>query len=88
MREWLTELTKALFSEATGLFKQTKAQNDIAYFPSSKAKHIYDLALACEYFRFAGQVVAKALFEKIPIPFAKVNKVLLKRLTKPTQDTN
>lgn len=53
MREWITELTKSLFSEITGLFKQTKSQNDLSYFPNSKAKLLYEDQYK-DYFRFAG----------------------------------
>jgi hypothetical protein len=53
MREWVTELTKALFSEETGLFKQTKAKDDFSYFPNPKAKFIYADEYK-DYFRFAG----------------------------------
>lgn len=41
MREWITELTKALFSEKQGLFKATKSSKGLTYFPNSKAKYIY-----------------------------------------------
>jgi hypothetical protein len=41
MREWVTELTKALFSDETGLFKMTKGKEDVSYYPNPKAKQIY-----------------------------------------------
>lgn len=66
MREWVTELTKALFSEEAGLFKLIKTKDDITYFPNPKAKQIYQEEYK-DYFRFAGQVLAKALFERIPV---------------------
>lgn len=53
IREWVTELSKALFSESTGLFKQIKNNQDLAYFPNSKAKFIYEEEYK-DYFRFAG----------------------------------
>jgi len=42
MREWITELTKSLFSDTVGLFKQSKGEDDCCYFPNSKAKMIYE----------------------------------------------
>ena len=53
MREWVTEICKTLFSETTGLFKQTKSKDDFSYFPNCKAKYVYDDSYD-EYFRFAG----------------------------------
>ena len=79
MREWVTELTKVLFSDVTGLFKQAKVNEDLSYFPNSKAKHSYEGEVYKEYCRFAGQVVAKALFDKIPI-MIKLNKTIVKRI--------
>ena len=78
MREWVTELSKALFSDETGLFIKTKGQHDFSYFPNSKAKLAHE-ALFLDYFRFAGQVLAKALFEKIPIN-VKLHPYLYQRL--------
>ena len=80
MREWITELTKSLFSENVGLFKQTNGVDDCSYFPNSKAKLMYQQEYK-DFFRFAGQVLAKALFEKIPI-LIKINRFLLKKLVK------
>lgn len=55
MREWLTELTKALFSKETGLFAIKKSSGAITYFPSPGAKLIYsDGELYRDYYRFAG----------------------------------
>ena len=43
MREWLTELTKALFSVETGLFvSKRNSNNEIVYYPSPSAKIIYN----------------------------------------------
>eukprot|EP00347_Sterkiella_histriomuscorum_P023957 403332801 len=79
MREWITELTKSLFSENKGLFKQCKSQQGITYFPNSKAKYIYDRQEYQDYFRFAGQVLAKALFDKIPV-LINLNPLIYKKL--------
>jgi E3 ubiquitin ligase SMURF1/2/E3 ubiquitin-protein ligase NEDD4 len=53
MREWITELTKTMFSEDIGLFKKTRSNNDFTYFPNPKAKYIYEIEYL-DYFRFAG----------------------------------
>ena len=53
MREWVSELTKTLFSEETGLFRITRSQDDISYFPNSKAKHLHPAEYK-DYYRFAG----------------------------------
>lgn len=78
MREWITELTKSLFSEETGIFKQIKTNSKLAYFPSSNSRYMYPSEYK-DYFRFTGQVFAKALFEKIPV-MVNLNKTLLKLL--------
>lgn len=78
MREWVTELTKSLFSEDKGIFKQIKINKTLSYFPNSKAKYIYESEFQ-DYYRFAGQVLAKALFEKIPV-LVNLNKIMLKKL--------
>lgn len=57
-----------------------KTEHGLLYFPNSKAKHLYGSAESKDYFRFAGQVLAKALFEKIPVQLS-LNKILLSLLT-------
>jgi hypothetical protein len=79
MREWVTELSKSLFSETSGLFKFIKGANDFSYFPNSKARNSYETLECLDYYRFAGEVLAKALFEKIPVNI-KLNRVFLKRI--------
>ncbi len=83
MREWITELTKTIFSEDTGLFTIKRNNYDFSYFPSTKAKKIYPGEEYKQYFRFAGQVLAKALFEGIPIQM-ELNKTILGRLLSTT----
>ena len=53
MREWITELTKELFSENTGLFKLMKGESDSYYYPNPAAKFAYSDTYL-EFFRFAG----------------------------------
>lgn len=79
MREWLTELTKALFSEETGLFILKKGVDDASYFLNPKAKTIYKDNEYKDYFSLAGLILAKAVFERIPIA-AHLNKSLISRL--------
>jgi hypothetical protein len=87
IREWVTELTRALFTQDTGLFKQTKSSEELTYFPCSKARVLHPGEFR-DYFRFAGQVLAKALFDKIPV-FVHLNKLILKRLVaNPRQGRN
>jgi hypothetical protein len=78
MREWVTELTKTIFSDFALLFRRMNIEGDFNYFINPKAKLIHS-DIYKDYFRFAGQVVAKALFEKIPISI-KLNPILLKAL--------
>eukprot|EP00826_Nyctotherus_ovalis_P048302 TRINITY_DN5669_c0_g2_i3.p1 TRINITY_DN5669_c0_g2~~TRINITY_DN5669_c0_g2_i3.p1 ORF type:complete len:405 (+),score=69.53 TRINITY_DN5669_c0_g2_i3:749-1963(+) len=64
IREWFTMLIKELFKPKFGLFARTKT-GQVAYtinIQSSKCcvNHL-------EYFFFCGQVLAKALFENIPL---------------------
>lgn len=49
-----------------GLFKILQGQSDCYYFPNPCAKYLHP-EHHLEYFRFAGQVLAKAMFEKIPV---------------------
>ena len=79
MREWITELTKSIFNDQTGLFKLCRGQNDTSYFLNSKAKNIFSDFEHLSYFRFAGSILGKAIFEKIPI-IAKLNKILLRNI--------
>lgn len=97
MRQWVTDLTKILFScdptnpELGGLlnlFYQTRSDEDISYFPNPIFKEFYlkhhdDLLSSSpnfdDYFRFAGMVLAKGIFEKIPVS-VKLHPVLLKLL--------
>lgn len=53
MREWVTDLTKALFSESKGLFKAVKTKHNLTYFLNSNAKYMYEDEYK-DYFRFAG----------------------------------
>ena len=83
MREWITELSKALFGNGSALlgedlFRQTRSRDDLSYFPSHRVKALLGDA-AMTYCRFAGLILAKALFEKVPVN-VKLNPVVLKRL--------
>jgi E3 ubiquitin-protein ligase HUWE1 len=50
----------------------------MTYFPNSKAKNLYGDDVK-DYFKFAGQFLAKALFDKIPIN-TRINPILLRRI--------
>lgn len=81
MREWITELTKALFMPETGLFKQCRGATDFSYFLNPNAKFQFPDYEHLGYFRFAGAVLAKAIFDKVPI-MASLSKVLLRNLVR------
>lgn len=49
-----------------GLFKIMKGKDDFTYFINNKSKLMHPDEYK-DYYRFAGQVIAKALFEKVPI---------------------
>jgi hypothetical protein len=75
----LTELTKILFSEEEGLFKQASG---VTYLPSSyrkneipkdKGKERHELL---ELYRFTGKLIAKSMIDKVPIN-VKLNHILL-----------
>lgn len=85
MREWITELTKVLFCEDTGLFRICQGSSDISYFMSTTARYAFPDYEHLGYFRFAGAIIAKALFDKIPI-LARINKTLLRYLVNPSQN--
>lgn len=57
------------------MFKQVRCREDLTYFPNPRRKSLYDL----HYYRFAGLILAKAMFDKVPVNI-KLHKVLLKRL--------
>ncbi|CDW75488.1 hect e3 ubiquitin [Stylonychia lemnae] len=77
-REWVTQLTQQLFSDDQQLFKQMKSDHSLNYFPNQNAKFLYENGYK-DYFRFAGQVLAKALFDKIPVNVS-LNSAILKKL--------
>lgn len=48
MRQWVTDLTKTLFSSSSeegnlGLFIQTRSDGDITYFPNPEFKQIFNI---------------------------------------------
>lgn len=53
MREWITELSKNLFSDSMSLFKLMKGKDDFSYFINNKAKLIHSYEYK-HYYRFAG----------------------------------
>ena len=77
IREWFSVLTEELFSPSSGLFSKTNTP-ELAYMinvQSEKSHHDH-----LEYFFFCGQILAKALFEKIPVK-AYLGRHIFKRLT-------
>jgi len=52
-----------------------RCREDLTYFPNPRRKSLYDL----HYYRFAGLILAKAMFDKVPVNI-KLHSVLLKRL--------
>ena len=84
IREWFTTLIKELFNPSFGLFIRTKTP-EIAYTinPYSSQYHHDHL----EYYYFCGQILAKALFEKITIE-AYLCKAIYKLLTRDNLSSN
>jgi hypothetical protein len=91
MRQWVTDLTKILFSTSFngeqeginnhGLFIQTRSEGDITYFPNPYFNNqiLQSGVTSEEFYRFAGSVLAKSIFEKVPVS-VKLHPVLLKLL--------
>jgi len=79
MREWVTEITKVIFSETTGLFKWSRGEHDASYLIYSKAKQSYPDFEHLGLLRFAGAILGKAIFEKIPV-IPTLCRPLLRRL--------
>jgi len=77
IREWFSVLTEELFNSDFGLFVKTNTP-EFSYTINVNAESYHDDYL--EYYFFCGQILAKALFERIPIK-AYLSKFLLKRLT-------
>lgn len=79
MREWITELTKKLYNDETGLFRLFRGEHDTSYYFNTNSKFQYPDYEHLGYFRFAGSILAKALFDKIPIP-TKLNRILFRKI--------
>ncbi len=77
IREWFSVLIQELFAASFGLFVRTNTP-EFSYTINIHSDKYHPDHL--EYFFFCGQILAKALFEKIPIK-AYLSKFLLKRLT-------
>jgi hypothetical protein len=74
IRDWFSVLTEELFAEKFGLFVRTNTPI-VSYTINTNSKKLH--ANHFEYFFFCGQIIAKALFEKIPIK-AYLAKFILK----------
>jgi len=72
IREWLSILVNELFGSSLGLFVKVNTA-EMGYNINMYSNNL-------DYFYFCGQILAKALFEKIPIK-AYLAKFLLKELT-------
>ena len=79
MREWITEITKVIFKNDTGLFKWSKSEHDMTYIINPRAKEHFSDFEHLGYLRFAGSILGKAIFEKIPLVPA-ISKGLLRDL--------
>ena len=77
IRDWLANLVELLLSKETGLFVRANT-SEVAYTINIQSENACPNHL--EYFYFCGQIVAKALYEKIPIK-AFLAKFILKQLT-------
>lgn len=76
VREWFSNLVETMFLPSTGLFRKTKTPYTSYVINEHSGQQNKN---HLEYFRFCGQIIAKALWHKIPIK-AFLNKVLLKKL--------
>ena len=77
LRDWLSLLVGELFSFKFGLFKKTNTP-EVSYTINPYSEKMRPNHL--EYYYFCGQIMAKALYERIPIK-AYLAKFMLKRLT-------
>ena len=65
MREWITQLFVRIFSKETNLFHM---EPDSSYFPSvEEARVAYPNKEHLQYYKFAGCILGKAVFDKIPV---------------------
>lgn len=76
IREWFTILIEELFAPNLGLFKKTNTQ-ELYYTINENSTSVKENDT--EYFYFFGQILAKALYEKIPIK-AYLAKYILKQI--------
>lgn len=80
IREWFSLVIEELFAPTFGLFKRA-ATAEVSYLFNNCSAIAHTNHL--EYFYFTGQVIAKALFEQIPIK-AHLSKIILKQLLNQT----
>ena len=71
IREWFSVLMEQLFAKESGLFEELRSNGKLSYMVNEEARSVY--------FRFAGMVFGKALFDKVPVD-APLNKILLNAL--------
>jgi hypothetical protein len=76
MREWLSILIEELFDPELHLFVKTNTKELSYTIDETAKKHHKDYL---NYYYFTGQVIAKALYEKIPIK-AYLSKLILKMI--------
>lgn len=76
IRDWFSMLIEGLFSPDFGLFRRAST-TEVSYLFNENSAQIKENHL--KYFYFTGQVIAKALFEQIPIK-AYFSKIVLKQL--------
>lgn len=76
IRDWFSVLIEGLFEPSFGLFTKSNTK-EISYIFNEYSEKFH--ADHLEYFYFCGQVVAKALYERIPIK-AYLNKIILKQI--------
>ena len=74
-KEWLNLLIQQIFSEDSNLFIKTDTKKISYIFPITKSPP--DLV----FYELTGKVIAKALFDKIPI-YCPLSQVLFKHITK------
>ena len=77
VREWFSVLIEELFDSKFHLFVNANKRSDVSYLINEYSGEYNKNHL--DYYYFCGQVIAKALYEQIPIK-SYLNKIILKQL--------
>lgn len=83
-REWFSTIIPHLFKPELGVFK--KVDNELYFFNPVDEDQLEEDQRPLKYAKFAGKVIAKALFDDMTIQFPVVESILKDMIDLKTQD--